>query len=107
MEMREKVRSQSRRVEGLNVAGVLRRAKEALEDGCFYVVELPFTGGPGDVARTIVRHEGGYWYSMDEANYEDGPLPVEEVHYTVVRKIDLWPPRCRPASRPPAEKRGS
>jgi hypothetical protein len=62
-----------------------------LENGAEYIVEFPFTGGPhGDVERTVVEYEDGFWFSTNDSAYADGPTPVDVADYRVIRKVDLW-----------------
>ena len=66
--------------------------KITLEDGAFYVVEFPFTSELEETARTVAQYERGRFWTTNEAGYDDeGPPPAEDLGFTALRKINLWP----------------
>jgi hypothetical protein len=63
--------------------------KAALPDG-WYIGEFDFTGSPGNVERIVFEVCDGLCYTTGDAAYEDGPSPVAETSYRIVKKLDLW-----------------
>ena len=63
--------------------------KNALPNG-WYVVEFDNPGSPRGVGRTIIQCLNGFCHTMNDAVLEDGPIPMAETVYRVIKNVDFW-----------------